>query len=164
MNFAIEFFKRKLARHSTWLASMLVVLSILLTGACRQTNPAPAQIQSKPATSPKSSIGLRGNIGFASRQKFSDHYEKHGNEFGSISREEYLRQAQELRDRPLDSSILEAVRSDGVITRFDKTTGAFLAFNADWVIRTYFKPNDGEAYFRRQSKRNSSSSKGGDNE
>jgi len=45
------------------------------------------------------------------------------------------------------------VRADGVITRFDRKTGAFLAFNPDLIIRTYFKPNDGERYFRRQSKR-----------
>ena len=83
-------------------------------------------------------------------------------DYRPISPLDYLRQAQELRDRQPDASVLEAVRSDGVITRFDKTTGAFLAFNADGIIRTYFKPNDGEAYFRRQSKRGSS--KGGDNE
>lgn len=141
---------------------MLLIALALLAGACRQTSSAPTQIQNKPNTQPKSSVTIRTEIGFASRKKFVDHYEKHGGEFGSISKEEYLRQAQELRDRPLDASVLEAVRSDGVITRFDKTTGAFLAFNADRIIRTFFKPNDGEAYFRRQSKRGSS--RGGDNE
>lgn len=144
-------------------AMILIALS-LLAGACRQTH-TPQQSQSATAPAPKSAGSVRTEVGFATRQKFLDHYDKHGGEFGSISREEYLRQAQELRDRPLNASVLEVVRSDGVVTRFDKTTGAFLAFNADLTIRTYFKPNDGEAYFRRQSKRGaSSSSKGGDNE
>ncbi|MGE0130224.1 MAG: hypothetical protein AB7U82_19230 [Blastocatellales bacterium] len=96
---------------------------------------------------------VRSDIGFATRRKFLDHYEKHGAEFGSISKEEYLRQAQTLRDRPAGGDILETVRGGGVITRFDRKTGAFLAFNPDLTIRTYFKPNDGERYFRRQSKR-----------
>jgi hypothetical protein len=146
------------------LASILLIALSLLTAACRQTVSAPP-VQSEISSSPKSGAGIRTEIGFASRQKFSDHYDKHGGEFGSISKEGYLRQAQELRDRPLGGDALEAVRSDGVITRFDKKSGAFLAFNADLTIRTYFKPNDGEAYFRRQSKRGSNrSSKGGDNE
>ena len=32
-------------------------------------------------------------------------------------------------------------------------TGSFIAFNANGVIRTFFKPNDGERYYRRQSER-----------
>lgn len=61
--------------------------------------------------------------------------------------------AQRLRDRPAGGTVLESTRADGIITRFDQETGAFLAFNPDLTIRTFFKPNDGENYFRRQSKR-----------
>jgi pyocin large subunit-like protein len=78
---------------------------------------------------------------------------KHRHEFGSISKEQYLLKAQELRDHPAGGDILENVRPDGVITRFDRATGDFIAFNAGGVIRTYFRPNDGEAYFRRQTLR-----------
>ena len=35
----------------------------------------------------------------------------------------------------------------------ERTSGAFIALNADGTIRTFFKPNNGEAYFRRQSTR-----------
>lgn len=93
------------------------------------------------------------SVGFASRERLLEHYRKHGNEFGNISVEEYLRTAQNLRDDSLGSRIAEAVRADGVITRFDRDTGTFIAFNRDGVIRTCFRPNDGEAYFRRQLKR-----------
>lgn len=93
------------------------------------------------------------SVGFASRARLSEHYQKHGGEFGNISIEEYLRTAQTLRDRTLGPAIVEAVRTDGVITRFDRDTGTFIAFNRDGVIRTCFRPNDGEAYFRRQLKR-----------
>lgn len=136
---------------------------MLLNLGCRHSSslsstPAP-QIQSLATPNPaKSDSELPGatlhtEIGFASRQKFLDHYDKHGAEFGSISKEEYLHQAQVLRDRPAGGDILEVTRADGVITRFDRKTGAFLAFNSNLTIRTYFKPNDGENYFRRQSKR-----------
>lgn len=144
---------------------VLLIVLALLAAACRQTGSAPAQLHPGTSSSPKISADIHTEIGFASRQKFLDHYDKHGSEFGSISKDDYLRQAQQLRDRQSGGDVLEAVRGDGVVTRFDKKTGAFLAFNADLTIRTYFKPNDGEAYFRRQSKRGSNrTSKGGDNE
>lgn len=115
---------------------------------------APADVPAqKRAPDAATSTPIRASIGFASREKFVQHYEKHGREFGTITREEYLRQAQTLRDRPAGGDILESVRADGVVTRFDRATGSFLACNADGVIRTFFRPNDGEAYFRRQARR-----------
>lgn len=52
--------------------------------------------------------------------------------------------AQHLRDTPVGGDIAEVVRqSDGVISRFDRAGGAFLAADAD----------GGEAYFRRQARR-----------
>ena len=107
--------------------------------------PAPGAEVRPPAASP---------VGFRSRARLEEHYDKHGMEFGRISIEEYLARAQALRDAPAGGDVLEVVRpSDGVVSRFDRATGAFLAFDADGTIRTFFKPNDGEAYFRRQAKR-----------
>jgi pyocin large subunit-like protein len=101
---------------------------------------------------PQSSVA-RVEIGFADARRLDEHYAKHGGEFGSISRQEYLRLAQALRDAPVGGPVLEAVRRDGVTTRFDRGSGAFIAFNANGIIRTFFKPNDGERYFRRQAER-----------
>lgn len=95
----------------------------------------------------------RSNQGFVSRERWLDHYEKHGAEFGSISADEYLRRAQALRDAPVGGDILEAVRADGVITRYDRKSGAFIAVNRSGTIRTFFRPNDGERYFHRQKER-----------
>jgi len=50
-------------------------------------------------------------------------------------------------------NIEELRRPDGTTSRFDRSSGAFIAFNSDGTIRTFFKPNDGEAYFRRQARR-----------
>lgn len=91
--------------------------------------------------------------GFRSRSQFEEHYRKHGAEFGDIGKEEYLRLAQDLRDARAGGAILEAVRGDGVISRFDKRKGYFGAYNPDRTIRTFFIPNDGERYFWRQARR-----------
>ena len=64
-----------------------------------------------------------------------------------------MARAKSLRDRPSGGTVLEMVRDDGTITRFDRATGDFIAFYPDKVIKTFFRPNAGEAYFRRQGRR-----------
>ena len=90
--------------------------------------------------------------GFRTRRLLEQHYLKHGGEFGHISRAEYLRMAQSLRDTPVGGSILEALKP-GIITKFDRRTGAFGAYNRDGTIRTFFIPVGGEHYFQRQARR-----------
>ena len=97
--------------------------------------------------------GWGAGVGFAGQRRLDEHYEKHGAAFGRITKQDYLHQAQLLRDAKAGDPILETVRSDGVVTRFDRQTGAFIAFNSNGVIRTFFKPNDGERYYRRQAER-----------
>jgi len=134
---------------------ILAVAFLLLLSACTSPSQQPAPTQGKEASVSvtEKPQAAKPDVGFASRQKWIDHYQKHGREFGSISKKQYLLQAQVLRDRPAGGDILEHVRPDGVVTRFDRATGDFIAFNSDGVIRTYFRPNDGEAYFRRQAPR-----------
>jgi len=95
----------------------------------------------------------RSNVGFATERRLEEHYEKHGAEFGRITKQDYLRQAQLLRDAQVGGPVLQTVRADGVTTKFDRQTGAFVAFNPNGTIRTFFKPNDGERYYRRQAER-----------
>lgn len=115
----------------------------------------PARGTATNQTTTRSSSSERGDsrIGFHSRQQLDAHFAKHGAEFGQITRQEYLRQAQLLRDAPVGGSVEEIKRPDGTVSRFDRASGAFIAFDADGTIRTFFKPNDGEAYFRRQALR-----------
>jgi pyocin large subunit-like protein len=89
--------------------------------------------------------------GFRSRRLFEEHYAKHGREFGNISAQEYLLRAQALRDAPVGGPILEAHTPDGIVSRFDRKSGAFGAYNPDRTIRTFFIPNAGERYFHRQA-------------
>ncbi len=104
------------------------------------------------ATSSNRSDPRLRKIGFRSQQRLDDHYVKHGREFGNISKAQYLAMAQDLRDAPLSKRVIETTQKDGTISRFDRSTGAFIAFNRDLTIRTFFKPNDGEDYFWRASK------------
>lgn len=91
--------------------------------------------------------------GFRGERRLDEHYAKHGHEFGRITKGEYLRLAQALRDAPAGGPILEARRRDGVFTRFDRRKGYFGAYNPDRTIRTFFIPARGEDYFRRQAQR-----------
>ena len=94
---------------------------------------------------------LAAGPGFRSRRLFEEHYAKHGREFGNISPQEYLARAQALRDALAGGPILEAVTPDGIISRFDRRSGAFGAYNPNRTIRTFFIPNAGERYFHRQA-------------
>jgi pyocin large subunit-like protein len=138
-------------------SNLLLVLGLAagLAGcSARQTTRADLnRKESAPAQAASPSTRATSTVGFASREKLVEHYRKHGSEFGNISMEEYLRVAQTMRDAAAGATIIEAVRTDGVTSRFDRETGTFIAFNRDGTIRTCFKPNDGEAYFRRQLKR-----------
>jgi hypothetical protein len=128
--------------------------------------PAPAQRGTAPAAGARPtnaggaaggatlpSTSRAGSPGFTTREHLVEHFEKHGAEFPGLDMAAYLLAAQTLRDRPAGGPVLELKRNDGVITRFDKESGAFLAANRDRTIRTFFRPNDGEAYFRRQASR-----------
>ena len=125
-------------RNLLWVGCLLVLLALGGFASAQTTSCSPVS---------------HSEIGFASRQGLHDHFLKHGKEFRATSEEQYLVMAQTLRDAKLDGQILENVRQDGVVTRFDKRTRAFLARNANGTIRTFFKPNDGEQYYWRQLRR-----------
>lgn len=150
-----------------WMRPALTALLFLLLGLGCQPPPAtpvepgtsspPAAIVSQPTPPPVQQaiqqLQTRGPS-FRSRGSFEDHYSKHGREFGSVSADEYLALAQRLRDTPVSDEVLEIVREvDGVITRYDRSNQHFGAYNRDGTIRTFFIPNDGESYFRRQALR-----------
>lgn len=92
-------------------------------------------------------------IGFRSSERLREHFRKHGREFHVKTAEAYLRLAQLLRDRPKGGDVLEFVRNDAVTCKFDRGDGAFIAYDSDGTIRTFFRPTDGEAYFERQKNR-----------
>ncbi|MDX1983063.1 MAG: hypothetical protein SFV51_22520 [Bryobacteraceae bacterium] len=89
-------------------------------------------------------------FGFTSARSFELHYEKHRAEFGNISRAEYGRLAESLRDAPVNARYLRDVRGDRTISRFDKESGHFGVYTADGKVITFFKPERGMSYYERQ--------------
>jgi hypothetical protein len=147
-----------------WLSVLIVVVAVVVRfwphGASTTGAPAPAaQVQpaasapSAPTAPAQGTRAFGASVGFRSRERFEEHFRKHGREFNVATPGEYLRLAQALRDRPVGGDVLELVRGDGVVCRFDRASGTFIAFGADGIIRTCFRPNDGQRYFDRQASR-----------
>lgn len=137
----------------------LVAGTWLLCGP--RKSPGPGPVSAAPAggavsvpTAPPVPPRAPSAVGFRNRQRLDEHFDKHGVEFNAPNAAAYLSLAQALRAAPPSATVRELRRpTDGVIAKFDRSTGAFLAFDADSIIRTFFKPNDGEAYFERQARR-----------
>lgn len=135
--------------------AVMVAIALRRESAPTPTNTASTQTSTAPTptSTPQPSPANSGK-GFRDRAHLDEHFTKHGREFAGLTKAQYLTMAQTLRDAPAGGNILEIIRgSDGVVSRFDKRTGAFIAFDRDGTIRTFFKPNDGEKYFRRQANR-----------
>jgi pyocin large subunit-like protein len=80
------------------------------------------------------------------------HFAKHAGEWGAgnITKEAYLKRAQDLLSRKTGDNILGAVRSNGDILRYNARTNEFAVGTAEGVIRTLFRPAEGMAYWLRQ--------------
>ena len=147
-------------RPKFWLSALLCLLAAACSGNSAPAPPpsadAPPALTEKvplPQAQPATARSTAPSPGFSSRRSFEQHFEKHGAEFGRITPEKYLALAQQLRDRPAGGPLLEDVRDDGVVARFDRETGHFGVYNPDSTIRTFFIPTDGERYFHRQARR-----------
>ncbi len=142
-----------MTRHTPlFLAGLIAaVLAVVVTPRLIQHMSPPAPVAPVEVRTPPAKI--HPQVGFATPERLVEHFRKHGREFGAATADEYLRLAQALRDRPAGGDVLEAVRADGIVLRFDQASGAFVAFAPDLTVRTFFKPRDGEAYFRRQLER-----------
>ncbi len=103
-----------------------------------------AEEQSKPESSKEEVFYY-----FRNQSLYDSHYEKHGHEFGNITKEEYLQKANDLinTDSP---DILTKYEDDGDFMYFNKKTDEFLVLAPDGYIRTYFIPDDGIDYWNRQ--------------
>ena len=82
-----------------------------------------------------------------SKRDFADdklrqrHFRDHGSNVGAASEKEYLNLANKFFDQPSGGNLLEIIRSNGDVVRFNKITDEFGVLRKDGVIRTYFKPD-----------------------
>ena len=79
--------------------------------------------------------------GFATPQKLSEHFKKHGAEFGFTSESEYLAAAQKFASRQPGSDVLVKIRANGDRVIYNVSTNEFAVVTPDGTIRTYFKPD-----------------------
>ena len=75
--------------------------------------------------------------------RLEEHYLKHGYQFGKITQEQYLQDAQALLDAEPRGDVLEKIRPNGDIEHFRVSTGEFAVMTKRGRIRTYYKADYG---------------------
>lgn len=85
---------------------------------------------------------------FRNDKYLSQHFEKHGSEFGYDTKEEYLAGA----NRVISSkdSLHKTEAEDGDDVYYLEASNEFVIVSVDGYIRTYFKPSGGINYYNRQ--------------
>lgn len=103
-----------------------------------------AETETKPAEQEEISYTFRN------QELYDSHFEKHGAEFGNITKEEYLQKANELINSDSPDVLHKTEKEDGDYLFYNQKTNEFLVLSTDGYIRTYFKPDDGIDYWERQ--------------
>ena len=75
---------------------------------------------------------------------------KHAGKHGYDSPEEYLKDARNFLEKPPTSTTQSFVSSKGTYFRYDTATNEFGIINQYGGISTYFKPDEGMAYWLEQ--------------
>ena len=87
---------------------------------------------------------------FRTKKQFEGHFEKHGKEFGDITKEQYLQKANDLINNDSDTILHKTETEDGDYIFYDTVNNEILFLSTDGYIRTYFKPNKGIEYYNKQ--------------
>jgi pyocin large subunit-like protein len=88
--------------------------------------------------------------GFKGREQKEDHFWNHNREFEPefASPDAYESAAIEFLSRELGNTILECVRRNGDVIRFDTRSNEFAICDRDGYLKTYYKP---DIYWHRQA-------------
>ncbi|MGN9164954.1 minor capsid protein [Tissierellaceae bacterium HCP3S3_D8] len=88
---------------------------------------------------------------FPTEKSFNKHYDKHLNEFGNITKEEYLNRARELLSSSIKGGNVEGFKSEvGFVFRYNKETNDLAIGRPDGKISTLYKPVDGYKHYLEQ--------------
>jgi filamentous hemagglutinin len=88
-----------------------------------------------------SGAGVGGGATFANQDKLDDHFARHGGDFGASSPHEYQAQADAFLTSSKPVNVLEKVRANGDIVRYNPITDEFGVVSSKGDIRTYYKPD-----------------------
>ncbi|MCC0629100.1 MULTISPECIES: minor capsid protein [unclassified Clostridioides] len=89
---------------------------------------------------------------FPTEKKFKKHVEKHLNEYGNITAEEYLSTARNLLSEQLSNDVEGFLSKDNFLFKYRKSTNDFAIGREDGKISTLFKPKEGYNYWLEQMK------------
>lgn len=78
---------------------------------------------------------------FIDHAKLQDHFQRHGADFGATTPADYEQQADTFLNGPKSSGVLEKMRSNGDVVRYNPSTEEFGIVRQDGTIRSYFKPD-----------------------
>lgn len=136
-------------------SSAAFILSIILMlsnffGINISTADLPDNSKSSVQSAAESSVKNEKFYTFRNESLYESHYKKHGAEFGKITKEEYLRKANELINSDSPDVLHKTEKEDGDFLFYNQKTNEFLVLSTDGYIRTYFKPDDGIKYWERQ--------------
>lgn len=101
----------------------------------------------KSASVPESTAGENQVLIFRSMDLLAEHFEKHGSEMGYREEEDYLAAANEVVQNP--DALHKKEAEDGDDVYYLETSNDLVIVSTDGYIRTYFRPEDGIAYFNR---------------
>ncbi len=90
------------------------------------------------------------NAQFTNKSSYKKHYEKHKDEFGGITKREYLEKARELLMSEVNKDTFGFVSKDRYIFKYDYKNNELVIGNPDGKISTYMKPKKGLEYWERQ--------------
>jgi hypothetical protein len=99
-----------------------------------------ANAQSPTATATATATATVSKPRFADAAKLQDHFDRHGADFGARTPAEYEAQAQAFLTGPKPGGVLEKVRPNGDIVRYNPATDEFGVASPS-AIRTYYRPD-----------------------
>lgn len=92
--------------------------------------------------------GESNSCQFRNDKYLSQHFEKHGSEFGYMTKEEYLAGANKVISS--EDALHKTEAEDGDDVYYLEKSNELVIVSVDGYIRTYFKPSDGIDYYNRQ--------------
>lgn len=132
--------KAKFARYLiAFLIILMVGIGILFSSL--------DSLEENPVDNANGAVNVQqSSYNFSNQETLNSHFQKHGHEFGYTTAEQYLQGAIRVIENP---SSLQKMEDDGDYVYYLQSTNEIVFVSPGGVIRSYFKPTDGIAYFNR---------------
>lgn len=125
------------------LVSVVIIVLLLIFGSWSKFSE-----DSGKSTDHNYTDSIQSDVSFRNDRLLNEHYQKHGIEMGFSSASEYERAAVNVVQN--SQSLHKLEEEDGDDVYYLERTNELVIVSTDGYIRTYFKPDNGKAYFDRQ--------------